>query len=88
VTFIAVLLFGIVIGWITYRTLARQTTTTVNDISAVVGAVGGAAVITFLGLNQKSAVAENISPYCIGLFLGFFGYLVAAMIAKKPLPYE
>ena len=86
--FIAIFLFGIVVGFLTYRTIARQTTASVNDISAVIGAIGGAAVMTFLGIDRKTGATDNLWPYCIGLFVGFFGYFTAAMLSKKPLPYH
>jgi hypothetical protein len=87
--FLAILLFGIVVGWITYRTLARTTTSSINDISSVIGAVGGAAVMAFLDTAGRTATGalNVITPYCIGLFLGFFSYLVASLVSKKPLPF-
>ena len=37
--------FGLIIGWVTYRTLRRTgETVAVSNIASVVGAVGGAAV--------------------------------------------
>src|SRR5207248_1563475 len=42
---VGALCFGVVIGWITYRTLRRSSeTVALSDIATVVGAVGGAAV--------------------------------------------
>jgi uncharacterized membrane protein YeaQ/YmgE (transglycosylase-associated protein family) len=66
-------LFGIIIGWVTYRTLRRTgETVAVSNIASVVGAVGGAAVT---GLFKGSLFGW----YCIGLAIGFFGYLVLAV---------
>jgi len=65
--------FGLVVGWITYRTLRRTKPTGLSDISTVIGAVGGAAVIS---LFPKEGGA--FSSYCIGLAVGFFGYLIVA----------
>jgi len=65
------LAFGLVIGWILYRTLRHNTTPgDLNNISAVIGAVGGAAVT---GMFK----AEDLfGAYCIGLAVGFFLYLL------------
>ena len=65
--------FGLVIGWVTYRTLRRTKPTGLSDISTVVGAVGGAAVISLF--PQETGA---FSSYCIGLAIGFFGYLIIA----------
>lgn len=62
--------FGVVVGWIAYRSLRRSATTGVSDIAAVIGAVGGAAVT---GLFPHAT--GEFSAYCVGLFVGFFGYL-------------
>ena len=67
------LCFGLVVGWVTYRTMRRTKPTGLSDISTVIGAVGGAAVIS---LFPKETGAFN--AYCIGLAIGFFGYLIVA----------
>jgi hypothetical protein len=66
--------FGLVVGWITYRTLRRKEgASALSDISTVVGAVGGAAVT---GLFKS----DNLfGLYCIGLAVGFFGYLIISL---------
>ncbi len=69
------LCFGLVIGWVTYRTLRRTTPTGLSDISTVIGAVGGAAVISLFPKEDGA-----FSAYCIGLAIGFFGYLLIAGI--------
>jgi hypothetical protein len=66
--------FGIVIGWITYRTLRRSQGSGLSDIATVIGAVGGAAV-TALFPRETGA----FGAYCIGLAIGFFAYLRAAL---------
>ena len=64
------LLFGLVIGWISYRTLRLTAGTSVlSDIATIVGAVGGAAVTALL----RSDVLFGL--YCLGLALGFIAYL-------------
>jgi hypothetical protein len=69
---IGALLFGIVIGWITYRTLARRAGGAhISDIATVIAAVGGGAVT---GLFNDRGL---FGMYAIGLAIGFFGYLSA-----------
>jgi hypothetical protein len=67
--------FGVVIGWITYRTLRRVDTTSISDIASVIGAVGGAAVLAIFKRG------DSFAWYAIGLAVGFFGYLIANLIA-------
>jgi hypothetical protein len=63
--------FGLVVGWVTYRTLARRAeAVSLSDIATVIGAVGGAAVTAIF--NDK----ELFGLYSIGLAAGFFGYLI------------
>ena len=66
--------FGAVIGWITYRTLRRREGAAVlSDISTVIGAVGGAAVITLF--DDKLL----FGAYAIGLAVGFFAYFLIGL---------
>lgn len=76
------LFFGVVIGWVTYRTLRRQgETVALSNIATVIGAVGGAAVTALF----KSP--ETFNWYCIGLAIGFFGYLVLAVTYFKDVAW-
>ncbi|MFF8942409.1 hypothetical protein ACF1A5_09060 [Streptomyces sp. NPDC014864] len=69
--------FGLVIGWVTYRSLRhRKDRPVLRDISVVIGAVGGGAVVA---LFQATLFAW----YAIGLALGFFLYLVVAAAVLK-----
>jgi len=69
------LCFGLVIGWITYRTLRhRKDDAQLSDISAVIGAVGGAAVTA---LFKEGGL---FGAYCIGLTIGFFLYLIVNLL--------
>jgi hypothetical protein len=62
--------FGLVVGWITYRTLARkESATSLTDIASVIGAVGGAAITA---LFKSEAL---FGAYSVGLAIGFFAYL-------------
>lgn len=69
------LCFGLVIGWVTYRTLRRkQEAATLADISAVIAAVGGA------GVTALFKDPQLFGGYCIGLAVGFFAYFIVALI--------
>jgi len=71
--------FGIVIGWITYRTLRRREgAALLSDLATVIGAVGGAAVTAIF------EIGDMFGAYCIGLGVGFFLYfLIALRISGK-----
>jgi hypothetical protein len=72
---IGALCFGLVVGWVTYRTLRRKEgTSSLSDISTVIGAVGGAAVT---GLFKN---ADMFAGYSIGLAVGFFAYFIIGLI--------
>ena len=64
------LFFGLVIGWISYRSLRLTAgTPALSDITTIIGVVGGAAVTALF----RSDVLFGL--YCVGLALGFFAYL-------------
>ena len=67
--------FGVVIGWVTYRTLRRSQTTGLSDIATVIGAA-----ITRIWKQG----ADSFGGYCIGLFVGFFAYLIIAARSGAP----
>jgi hypothetical protein len=71
--------FGIVIGYVTYRTLVRTQISQVSDIGAVVAAVGGGAVT---GLFDP-AVGEGFGYYSIGLLAGLVLFLVLRLVLEK-----
>ena len=77
--------FGLVIGWITYRTLRhRKDDATLSDIAAVIGAVGGG------GVTALFKDSEMFGAYCIGLAVGFFLYLIMSLLLfgkKQVLPW-
>jgi hypothetical protein len=75
---VGALLFGVVIGWVTYRTLRRaKAGVALSDIATVIGAVGGAAVT---GLFESEGL---FAWYSIGLFVGFFLYLILSVTVLK-----
>jgi hypothetical protein len=62
--------FGLFLGYVTYRTLARTTDkTSINDLTAVVAAVGGGAVTALF-----EPQTEDFGYYAIGLLAGFIAY--------------
>jgi hypothetical protein len=68
-------MFGLVVGWITYRTLRRaEQGARIADIAAVVAAIGGGAVV-----NAQLSEPDLFAAYGIGLSAGFFGYLLVAL---------
>jgi hypothetical protein len=75
--------FGIVIGYITYRTLRRKKDAAISDIAAVIGAVGGAAVVGLFPVDSS-----RFDFYAIGLATGFFIYLVASMALSRTAANE
>ena len=69
------LCFGLVIGWVTYRTVRRATVTGLSDLATVIGAVGGAAVTALF-----PSTGRPFGAYGIGLAIGFGLYLVTALV--------
>jgi hypothetical protein len=66
--------FGVVVGWITYRTLRRREgVAALSDIASVIAAVGGAAVTALFRREEMFAL------YSIGLAVGFFAYLMVSI---------
>ena len=66
--------FGLVVGWITYRTLRRKEgAAALSDIATVIGAVGGGAVAAIV--DGK----EMFGAYSIGLAVGFFLYFIVGL---------
>ena len=71
-------LFGVVVGWITYRTLRRREgAVQMSDIATVLAAVGGAAVTTIFD------DPDLFGSYSIGLAVGFFAYFAIAVATAK-----
>ncbi len=67
--------FGAVIGWVTYFTMRYKKDHAISDITAIIGAIGGAAV---LALFSKDS--QMFSAYAIGLAVGFFGYVLILLL--------
>lgn len=63
--------FGLVIGWIAYRTLRRSGGSSVGDLTTVIAALGGGAVV-----DTRFSDPELFSAYGLGLAAGFFAYFL------------
>jgi hypothetical protein len=64
--------FGIVVGFITYRTLVFKEGASIGDISAVVGAVGGGVVTVW----SDQGGGDSFAWYSIGLLGGVVLYYI------------
>ncbi len=74
--------FGIVIGWVTYRTLRRRgEVVALSDIASVIAAVGGGWVTT------RFSTPDVFGWYCVGLFVGFFAYLILGVTYFKDVTW-
>jgi hypothetical protein len=70
---VGALVFGLVVGFITYRTLIRTTdNAAITDLAAVISAIGGGAVTT---LYDPSSTA--FAWYAIGLAIGMLVFFAA-----------
>ena len=76
------LAFGAVIGWITYFIMRRAQPTAITDIATMIGALGGAAILTLF-----EARGPLFAAYAIGLAIGFFGYFLiySAIVGKAAI---
>ncbi|GIF17343.1 NhaP-type Na+/H+ or K+/H+ antiporter [Actinoplanes tereljensis] len=74
--------FGLVIGFITYRTLVHTNDkASISDLAAVIAAVGGGAVTALFPEGT-----EAFGYYAIGLAVGVAAYLgIALKAGKDPL---
>jgi hypothetical protein len=63
--------FGLVVGWITYRTLMRSRggQARISDLATVIGVIGGGVVVALFD------DPDLFAGYAIGLAIGFFAYL-------------
>ncbi|MFD9738171.1 hypothetical protein [Umezawaea sp. NPDC059074] len=82
-TVVGALVFGLVVGFITYRTLVRTADkAAVTDLVAVVGVIGGGVVT-----NLYDPAGDPFAWYAIGLALGMAVFFLAywKMNGKKAL---
>jgi len=74
--------FGLVVGWFTYFVNRHRTDdVSLADVAAIVGAIGGAAVLALF-----PAKSTLFGAYGIGLAVGFFGYflVLVGIVASRP----
>jgi hypothetical protein len=68
--------FGVVVGWITYRSLRRNDRPAgVSDLASAIAAIGGGAVTALYGDGRSDAFGW----YAIGLLAGFALYLLVSL---------
>ncbi|MBM2620729.1 hypothetical protein JIG36_35040 [Actinoplanes sp. LDG1-06] len=72
--------FGIVIGYVAYRTLIRTDSSSISDIAAVVAAVGGGAVTQL----YDPTAGDAFGWYAIGLLIGMAVFLVLRLVLEHP----
>jgi hypothetical protein len=65
--------FGVVTGFITYRTLVRKDVAVITDISGVIAAVGGGAIAVWFDRAQ----GDSFGWYSMGLLGGMILYYVS-----------
>ena len=71
--------FGALIGWyVYYVNRYRKADVQLGDIVTLVGAIGGAAILTLF-----PAKTDLFGAYGIGLAVGFFGYFLALLIMVR-----
>ena len=75
-TEVGALVFGLVVGYITYRTLMRTADkTAVSDLASVIGAVGGGAVT-----KLYDSAGNSFAYYAFGLAIGMAAFFVLFLI--------
>lgn len=68
--------FGALIGWYIYYVIRHRTdAVSFSDIGALVGVIGGGAVLTLF-----PAKSDLFGAYGIGLFVGFFTYFLFLLV--------
>jgi hypothetical protein len=79
---IGAFLFGAVIGWNAYFVNRyRSANVQLSDLAAVLGVLGGAAVLALF-----PAGTDLFAAYAIGLAAGFFGYFAVLIILVAMSP--
>lgn len=80
---VGALCFGLVVGYITYRVLVRTTErAAITDLTAVLGAIGGAAVT---GLFDPGTAL--FAMYSIGLAVGMVVYAAVFAALNGRIPF-
>ncbi|MGH9177989.1 MAG: hypothetical protein ACRD0N_05490 [Acidimicrobiales bacterium] len=73
--------FGLVLGWFLYFLNRYRKEVSLADLTTVIGAVGGGAILALF-----PAKTDLFGAYGLGLAAGFFGYflVLVALVAKSP----
>jgi NhaP-type Na+/H+ or K+/H+ antiporter len=71
--------FGIVIGYVTYRTLVRTNKSSISDLAAVVAAIGGGVVSGHFDVRGS----DTFGWYSIGLLIGMAVFLILRLILER-----
>jgi hypothetical protein len=75
---IGAICFGIVIGYVTYRTLVRKGPAVITDIAGVIAAVGGGVVTVWF----DQAKGDSFAYYSMGLLAGMILYYVQFLVTN------
>lgn len=76
--------FGLVLGWFLYYLNRYRQDVTLGDLTTVIGAIGGAAVLALF-----PAGTDLFGAYGIGLAVGFFGYFaVLALLVRNSAEFS
>jgi hypothetical protein len=71
--------FGVVLGYVTYRTLVRKKTSSISDLAAVVAAVGGGVVTQLF----DPTTGDAFGWYSIGLLTGMAVFLILRLTVER-----
>jgi hypothetical protein len=75
--------FGVLIGWyVYYVNRYRKGDVQLSDITTLIGVIGGGSILTLF----EGAKTEMFGAYGVGLFVGFFAYLIllSVMVSVSP----
>lgn len=79
--------FGLVIGWITYYTMRKNTKPrTLADITVIISALAGPAILAVFPAPVEETNQTMFGFYGIGLALGFFLYYVIFVLLLWKAP--
>lgn len=71
--------FGALVGWyVYYVNRHRSDAVQLADVLTLIGAIGGAAVLALF-----PAKTDLFGAYGVGLFVGFFGYLLVLVVLVR-----
>jgi hypothetical protein len=74
--------FGMLIGWyLYYINRYRRSEIQLSDLVTLIGAVGGGAILALF-----PSKTDLFGAYGVGLFVGFFGYLLVLVLLVRRSP--